>query len=127
MNTPKPYDIDVSVKPEYLADQSNEDLARYAFAYTITITNRGAQTAQLINRHWLISHSDQKQEEIRGEGVVGEQPVLRPGQSFTYTSGAVLCTPIGSMQGSYQMISEDGHQFDALIPVFTLAKPHFLN
>lgn len=121
------YDIDVKVKAQYLPDRSDPAESRYAFAYTITITNQGSLTAKLLSRHWLIMHSDQQQEEVRGDGVVGEQPVLSPGQSFNYTSGAVISTPVGSMQGSYQMIGEDGHHFDAPIPAFTLAVPNILH
>ena len=127
MPTHNHYAIEIQVKTQYLPEQSNPDEARYAFAYTITITNKGDLTAQLLSRHWLITHSDQQQQEVRGEGVVGEQPVLRPGQSFNYTSGAVISTPVGSMQGSYQMLSEDGHHFDAPIPAFTLALPNILH
>lgn len=121
------YDIRIQVKAQYLPEQSNPTESRYAFAYTITITNQGSLTAKLLSRHWLISHSDQQQQEVRGDGVVGEQPVLSPGQSFSYTSGAVISTPVGSMQGSYQMIGEDGHHFDAPIPAFTLAIPNILH
>jgi len=121
------YDIDIKVKTQYLPDRSNPSESRYAFAYTITITNQGSLAAKLLSRHWLITHSDQQQEEVRGDGVVGEQPVLSPGQSFNYTSGAVISTPVGSMHGSYQMIGEDGHHFDAPIPPFTLAVPNILH
>jgi ApaG protein len=121
------YDIDIQVRTQYLPEQSDPAESRYAFSYTITITNQGSLTAKLLSRHWLISHSDQQQQEVRGDGVVGEQPVLSPGQSFSYTSGAVISTPVGSMQGSYQMIGEDGHHFDAPIPVFTLAVPNILH
>jgi ApaG protein len=121
------YDIDIKVTTQYLPDRSNPDESRYAFSYTITITNTGSVTAKLLSRHWLINHSDQRQEEVRGDGVVGEQPVLSPGESFNYTSGAVISTPVGSMHGSYQMVGEDGHQFDAPIPPFTLAIPNILH
>ena len=124
---PNHYDISVSVKTQYLPEQSNPGESRYAFAYTITITNQGDLTARLLSRHWLITHSDQQQQEVRGDGVVGKQPVLQPGQSFSYTSGAVISTPVGSMHGSYHMMSEDGHQFDATIPPFTLALPNVLH
>lgn len=127
MSTDMTYDIHIQVKAQYLPEQSDPNESRYAFAYTITITNQGSLTAKLLSRHWLISHSDQQQQEVRGDGVVGEQPVLSPGQSFSYTSGAVISTPVGSMQGSYQMISEDGHHFDAPIPAFTLAIPNILH
>lgn len=127
MTTSVNYDINIQVKTQYLPDRSNPEESRYAFAYTITITNQGNLAAKLLSRHWLINHSDQRQEEVRGDGVVGEQPVLSPGQSFNYTSGAVISTPVGSMHGSYQMISEDGHHFDAAIPPFTLAVPNILH
>ena len=127
MSTNADYNINIQVKTQYLPDRSNPAESRYAFAYTITITNQGNVTAKLLSRHWLITHSDQQQEEVRGDGVVGEQPVLLPGQSFNYTSGAVISTPVGSMHGSYQMISEDGHHFDAPIPAFTLAIPNILH
>lgn len=121
------HSIDVQVKTQYLPDQSNPEESRYAFSYTITITNQGKVTAKLLSRYWLISHSDEQQQEVRGDGVVGEQPVLSPGQSFSYTSGAVISTPVGSMRGSYRMIGEDGHHFDAPIPAFTLAIPNILH
>ena len=115
--------ISVAVDTRYLEDQSDPDEQRYVFAYTITIRNRGTVPAKLLGRHWVITDANGKVQEVRGEGVVGEQPHLMPGQGFRYTSGAVLETPVGSMQGSYQMLADDGVHFDAPIPAFTLAIP----
>ena len=115
--------ISVAVDTRYLEDQSDPDEQRYVFAYTLTIRNRGTVPAKLLGRHWVITDANGKVQEVRGEGVVGEQPHLMPGQGFRYTSGAVLETPVGSMQGSYQMLADDGVQFDAPIPAFTLAIP----
>ncbi len=121
------YDIRVSARTTWLDEQSEPERDRYVFAYTITIENRGTATAQLVSRHWLITDAHGKVQEVRGEGVVGEQPVLSPGASYQYTSGAVLETPLGTMQGSYQMLADDGHGFDAEIPTFRLAVPNVLN
>jgi ApaG protein len=115
--------ISIAVDTRYLEDQSDPDEQRCVFAYTITIRNRGTVPAKLLGRHWVITDANGKVQEVRGEGVVGEQPHLMPGQGFRYTSGAVLETPVGSMQGSYQMLADDGVQFDAPIPAFTLAIP----
>jgi ApaG protein len=115
--------ISVAVDTRYLEDQSDPDEQRYVFAYTVTIRNRGTVPAKLLGRHWVITDANGKVQEVRGEGVVGEQPHLMPGQGFRYTSGAVLETPVGSMQGSYQMLGDDGVQFDAPIPAFRLAIP----
>ena len=112
--------IDVSAVSAYLADQSSPESSEFAFAYTITITNRGEQTAQLISRHWIITDGNDEVQEVKGEGVVGEQPILPPGASFEYTSGTLMPTPTGTMRGSYQMIGEDGTSFDADIPMFSL-------
>ncbi len=100
---------------------------RFVFAYTITLVNRGSVTAQLISRHWFITDADNRTEEVEGEGVVGEQPVLKPGEGFRYTSGAVIETPVGTMHGSYEMVREDGLKFNAEIAPFTLAEPLALN
>ena len=105
----------------YREEQSIPDQNRYVFAYTITIANEGDVAAKLLRRHWLITDSNNKTQEVRGDGVVGLQPHLLPDQAFTYTSGAILETPLGCMQGSYQMITDDGHEFDAPIPVFRLS------
>jgi ApaG protein len=114
----KKYQIQVTVATEYLPDQSDPDNGRHTFAYTITIANTGSVAAQLISRHWLITDASGKEEEVRGLGVVGHQPLLQPGQSFEYTSGCVLETPVGTMRGSYQLTAEDGTQFEAPIPEF---------
>ena len=115
--------ISVAVDTRYLEDQSDPDEQRYVFAYTITIRNRGTVPAKLLGRHWVITDANGKVQEVRGEGVVGEQPHLLPGQGFRYTSGAVLETPVGSMQGSYRMLADNGVEFDAPIAAFTLAIP----
>ncbi len=119
--------IRVTVQTQYLAGQSAPEQNRYAFAYTITIENLGEVAAKLLTRHWIITDANGGVQEVRGEGVVGEQPYLRPGEGFRYTSGAVITTPVGSMQGSYQMLADDGAEFDAPIPVFTLAVPRTLH
>ncbi len=119
--------IKIDVLTEYIDSQSDPDERRYAFAYTITILNEGAVSAKLISRHWIITDSDGKVQEVRGKGVVGEQPLLEPGQGFRYSSGAIIETPVGTMQGSYQMQAEDGVEFDAPIAAFRLAKPGMLH
>jgi ApaG protein len=121
------YEITVTPKPQYLADQSDEAADRYVFAYTITIRNTGAVTAQLVSRHWIITDANGKVQEVKGLGVVGEQPKLAPGESYEYTSGAAIATPVGTMRGSYQMVAEDGTKFDAPIPEFTLSIPRVLH
>jgi ApaG protein len=118
--------IRVEVDTSYLAEQSNPGERRYVFSYTITIRNEGNVPARLLTRHWIITDSNGKVQEVRGEGVVGEQPYLKPGQGFRYSSGAVLETPVGAMQGSYQMVADDGEQFDAPIAAFRLAMPGLL-
>ncbi len=119
--------IKIDVLTEYIDSQSDPDERRYAFAYTITILNEGAVSAKLISRHWIITDSNGKVQEVRGKGVVGEQPLLEPGQGFRYSSGAIIETPVGTMQGSYQMQAEDGVEFDAPIAAFRLAKPGMLH
>ena len=119
--------IEVDTQVTYLVEQSAPEQDRYVFAYTITIRNRGSAAAKLISRHWIITDANNRVEEVKGEGVVGEQPYLRPGESFRYTSGAVLTTPVGSMRGSYRMVDDAGVSFDASIPVFTLAIPRTLH
>lgn len=121
------YQVDVSVVTRYLPEQSNPDNNRYAFAYTITVSNNGEKAARLMSRHWLITHGDGQVEEVRGDGVVGQQPLIEPGQSHTYSSGAVLPTKVGTMQGSYQMFATDGTRFDAVIAPFRLAVPGVLH
>jgi len=120
-------DIRVSVESDYLAEQSQPERRRYAFAYTVTIENLGSQPARLLDRHWIITDSDGQVQEVRGQGVVGEQPRIAPGEHFRYTSGAVIATPVGSMQGSYGMLAEDGTPFEALIAPFSLAQPALLH
>ncbi|QDQ74617.1 Co2+/Mg2+ efflux protein ApaG [Pseudoluteimonas lycopersici] len=121
------YALEISVATQFLDEQSDPDGERYVFAYTIRIRNLGRLPAQLLDRHWVITDGNGKVEEVRGEGVVGEQPRLEPGEAFTYTSGAVLETAVGTMQGSYHMSGDDGTEFDAPIPPFTLAVPRTLH
>jgi len=124
---PAQHKIRVEVDTSYLEDQSDPKERRYVFSYTITIRNEGSVPARLLTRHWIITDSNGKVQEVRGEGVVGEQPYLKPGQGFRYSSGAVLETPVGAMEGSYQMIADDGEQFDAPIAAFRLAMPGLLH
>jgi ApaG protein len=119
--------ISIEVETTYLDDQSEPREQRYVFAYTITIRNEGEVPAKLLTRHWIITDANGRVQEVRGDGVVGEQPYLKPGQGFRYSSGAVLETPVGTMQGSYQMIADDGAQFDAPIAAFRLAMPGMLH
>jgi ApaG protein len=121
------YQIEVSVQSHYIPEQSQPDDRRYVFAYTITIRNKGIAAARLLNRHWIIADANGKVQEVRGEGVVGEQPHLNPGESYRYTSGTVLDTPVGSMHGSYEMLADDGTRFDADIRPFSLATPTSLH
>ena len=121
------YSIAVAVKTAYLAEQSDPSRNQYVFAYTITIANAGTVAAQLISRHWIITDAEHQVQEVKGEGVVGQQPLLRPGDSFEYTSGTHLATAVGTMRGTYQMMAEDGHAFDAAIPSFTLSVPRVLH
>ena len=122
-----PHSIRVDVETAYLSEQSDPGEQRYVFSYTITIRNEGKRPAKLLTRHWLITDANGKTQEVRGEGVVGEQPHLKPGQGFRYSSGAVLETPVGAMQGSYQMLADDGEHFDAPIAPFRLAIPGLLH
>jgi len=121
------YDIQVSARTAFIPEQSDLENGRYVFAYTITITNAGNIPAQLVSRHWIITDANNQVQEVRGLGVVGEQPLLRPNESFQYTSGTAIATPVGTMRGSYQMVAEDGRQFDAPIPEFTLSIPRVLH
>ena len=121
------YDITVAVKSAYLADHSDPDRSQYVFAYTITITNTGEIAAQLISRHWIITDAEHQVQEVKGLGVVGQQPMLQPGESFEYTSGTSLPTAVGTMRGTYQMVAGDGKTFDADIPPFTLSMPRVLH
>ena len=118
--------ISVEVETSYVDEQSDPNERRYVFSYTITIRNEGAVPARLLTRHWIITHANGKVEEVRGDGVVGEQPHLKPGQGFRYSSGAVLETPVGAMQGSYEMIDDDGQRCDVPIRPFRLAMPGIL-
>ena len=119
--------IDIDVVTDYISEQSDPTVDRYVFAYTITINNRGAIPAKLLNRHWLITDANGKVQEVRGEGVVGEQPHLNPGEHFEYTSGAVLETPVGVMEGEYEMVTDEGDTFLAPIDRFSLAVPRTLH
>ncbi|MBL8521577.1 MAG: Co2+/Mg2+ efflux protein ApaG [Betaproteobacteria bacterium] len=124
---PSKYSVQVTAQAFYLADQSDEENDQYVFAYTIRITNTGTVTAKLISRHWIITDADSQVQEVRGVGVVGEQPVLKPGQSFEYTSGSSLGTSVGTMRGTYHLTAEDGTRFDATIPEFTLSVPRVIH
>ena len=119
--------IRVDVSTNYVEDQSNPVEGRFVFAYTITIRNEGRKPARLVTRHWIITDANGKVQEVVGDGVVGEQPHLQPGQGFRYSSGAILETPVGAMQGKYHMVADDGEQFDAPIAPFRLAMPGVLH
>lgn len=121
------HNIQVSVRTQFLPDQSDGENGRYVFAYTITIRNSGTLPAQLISRRWIITDGNGRVQEVKGLGVVGNQPLLKPGESFEYTSGCVLDTPVGTMGGSYQMVADDGSPFEAEIPEFVLAMPRTLH
>ena len=123
----KKYEFQVDTQAIYLPDQSDESGERYVFAYTITISNTGTEAAQLVSRHWVITDAENQVQEVRGLGVVGEQPLLRPGEHFEYTSGTSLATPVGTMRGSYQMVAEDGTHFEAQVAEFSLAVPRVLH
>ena len=123
----KKYEVTVSVQARYVEEQSDPEDSRFVFAYTVSITNTGTVPAQLISRHWVIRDSAETVQEVRGLGVVGQQPLLKPDEKFEYTSGCALNTPVGTMRGSYQMVAEDGTQFEAVIPEFTLAMPRVLH
>jgi ApaG protein len=116
-------DIRITVLPEFMPDRSDADEAQFFWAYTVEIANQGEVTVQLTARHWKITDANGRLEEVRGPGIVGEQPVLKPGETFRYTSGCPLSTPSGFMTGTYRMVDEKGHQFDAAIPVFSLDSP----
>lgn len=121
------YSIDIKAEPQYIPAQSDPAANRYVFAYTITLKNTGDIAAKLMTRHWIITDANGEVQEVRGDGVVGDQPYLKPGEGYQYTSGSIMETPVGSMRGSYQMIADDGTEFDAEIPTFTLAVPGTLN
>lgn len=117
----------IQTQVNYLPEQSDESGNRFVFSYTITITNLGHSSAKLISRHWIITDANNHVQEVRGQGVVGEQPLLKPSQSFEYTSGTVLTTQVGTMRGSYQMQGEDGSEFEVEIPQFVLSVPRVLH
>lgn len=121
------YQFSVSAVPHYLAEQSAPEASHYVFAYTVTIRNTGEVAAQLLSRHWIITDGEGRVQEVRGPGVVGEQPVLQPGEAFQYTSGCPLATPVGSMRGSYRCVAADGTEFEAPIPEFVLSVPRALH
>lgn len=121
------YDIEVSSVTNYIANQSLPDDSRYVFSYTISITNIGTIPSTLLRRHWIITDANNKVQEVHGDGVVGEQPYLLPGETYKYTSGAMLETPIGCMEGNYDMLADDGVEFAAAIPVFSLKVPNTLH
>jgi ApaG protein len=121
------YEFSVSVRPQFVPEHSSPDEDKFLFAYTVTIRNTGDVTAQLISRHWIITDAHDKVEEVQGLGVVGEQPVLQPGEAFEYTSGCPIATPVGSMRGSYQCVAADGTRFEAAIPEFLLSMPRTLH
>ena len=127
MTERKRYEITVAPKVTFLAEQSDPDKNHFVFAYTITVTNTGDIAAQLVSRHWIITDAEHRVQEVKGQGVVGKQPVLRPGESFEYTSGASIPTAVGTMRGSYHMVAEDGLAFDVPIPSFTLSIPRTLH
>ena len=121
------YEIRIEPVSTYVAEQSDPSRDQFVFSYTIRITNVGTVAARLVSRHWIITDGEHRVQEVRGAGVIGQQPRLAPGESFEYTSGASLTTPVGTMRGSYQMLAEDGREFDATIPPFTLSVPRTLH
>jgi ApaG protein len=125
--TNRNYNFIVDVIPNYIEEQSNPEMGHYVFSYTVTITNNGDMPAKLLARHWIITNSDGQIQEVTGDGVVGAQPHLKPGEGFQYTSGTLMKTPSGSMTGSYQMRADDGFEFDAQIPEFYLLAPNTLH
>jgi ApaG protein len=127
MSEPDKRQIEIGVETNYIEEQSDPDADRYVFAYTITISNAGAEPAKLLNRHWVITDANGKVQEVRGEGVVGEQPHLEPGERFQYTSGTVIETPVGTMEGEYEMVTDNGASFLAPVNRFTLAIPRTLH
>lgn len=123
----EPFEFRIDVETNYVDQQSDPASERYVFSYTISIRNEGQSAAQLLTRHWIITDANGRVQEVRGDGVVGEQPYIEPGQTFRYSSGAILDTPVGSMHGSYGMVGNDGSVFDAMIKPFTLAAPGTLH
>ena len=124
---PGDYNISIEVIPAYIEEQSNPGKHHYVFSYTVTIVNNGKKPARLMTRHWVITNADGETQEVKGDGVVGEQPYLKPGEGFQYTSGTMMNTPVGSMTGSYHMLADDGFSFDAPIPEFYLVAPGTLH
>ena len=124
MYTSMTQDIEITVEPQFLKERSDPAAGRYFWAYTIEIANRGTRTVQLVSRHWRITDANGRMEEVKGAGVVGEQPILREGESFRYTSGCPLTTSSGFMAGSYRMVDENGGSFDVSIPTFSLDSPY---
>ncbi len=127
MTSAKHYECTVTVETVFIPEQSDVEHNRYAFAYHVKIINTGNVTAQLISRHWIITEANGEQQEVKGLGVVGEQPLLNPNEQFEYTSGTVINTPMGEMRGTYQMVAEDGARFDAIVNTFVLAMPRVLH
>ncbi len=123
----KDYDVKIDTSVHYIPEESDEERGHYVFAYTITITNDAPVDIQLVSRHWVITDANQQMQEVRGLGVVGEQPLLKPGESFRYTSGTAIATPVGTMHGEYQMVAESGEHFDVSIPEFVLSMPRVLH
>ena len=123
----KPYELTVVVEPRFVPEQSNPAKHQFVFSYTVRITNTGEHAAQVIARHWIIVDGDQSQQDVRGLGVVGQQPLLAPGETFEYTSGCPLTTPVGTMRGSYHCVGENGIPFDVEIAEFVLAMPRTLH
>ena len=123
----KQYDISVSSETLYIPEQSSPEESRYVFAYTMTIKNTGMMAARLLRRHWIITDANGKTQEVKGDGVIGEQPHILPGETHQYSSASVLETPVGCMQGSYEMIADDGVEFEAAIPIFNLSLPNALH
>ena len=121
------YDISVQVRTQFVPEQSDAERGPYVFAYFVTIRNTGQVAAQLLSRHWIITDAEGRSQEVRGAGVVGQQPLLKPGQEYQYQSGTPLATPVGTMRGSYQMVAEDGTRFEAPIPEFVLSMPRTLH
>ena len=127
MESTAQYSIEVTSQSAYVPDQSDEAGERYVFSYTVPIRNTGTVAAKLVSRHWIVTDARNRVQEVRGEGVVGEQPLIQPGASYEYTSGTALGTPVGTMRGSYQMVATDGTRFDATIPEFILSMPRVLH
>jgi ApaG protein len=121
------YQVDVSVTSQFLPEQSQAEQKRFAFSYSVSIHNNGSLPVKLLSRHWIITNGDGQVQEVRGAGVIGQQPLIAPGDSYSYSSGTVLDTRVGNMQGSYQMLAEDGKRFDAVISPFRLAVPGALH